>query len=209
MKRTARKSKSSTMATTEKHNNKIKLYEFILISVLVVLLFIWLIIKPMTQNVPDVTSLKVNWNAMDISAHNLKNDSYLTHVDIILNRNEPYGLMAQYESPSAPDKVILVRVDRSNKVDAFWTNISSSTVGMLKPISQKDLVIDSQNALNIFAKDEIINSCLKSSSDSIDMYLDSTLTEFPTWQLQTMNCLGNGKLKTYLLDARTGEVINP
>jgi hypothetical protein len=87
-----------------------------------------------------------------------------------------------------------------------------------EPIHRKDWVIDSQEALNMFAKDETVASCLESfngiieleltSSSTFRMFFGENHTTVPVWALTFWGCPEDGNTNEHYLNAKTGEIIN-
>ena len=198
--------KSERKVNTQNQQSKI-----IILWLLGLLVFVagWVSFRVSTQRIPTVLSLKDNWDSLEMSAHNVQSDAYLTNVAISLNRKSPYIISAEYHSTSAPDKMIFVGIDSFNEIDSIWIDVPSSSSGAQKPIYRNDWTIDSQDALFIFAKDETINTCLKSSKSSIGMSLNRVMTESSSWVLNIIDCPEEGKFKAYYLNAQTGELFDP
>ncbi len=202
---------SKVSAKRNKENLQIRFAAIALIA-LVFIIFIVLIINPFEKELPTSPSLNDNWNLLEVNARNSYGDSYLTYVSIDINRKDPYLFSAEYHSASQPDVLLFVGIDYSSKIAVKpFTSPPLAQSSNTIPVYRKDWSIDSQEALNIFAKDETANSCLKSSKGIINLSLYKTQIidgEFSVWRLSIFDCPEKGNLKDFYLDAKTGEVLD-
>jgi hypothetical protein len=195
-------------AKSEKGNQATRSVGFVLLG-LSVLVIAWLVFRPSAQTIPTLVTLEDKWDLLETSAYNLQNDAYLTSITISTDATNPYAMTAEYHSTSVPDKMIFVGIDRFNKIETGWVNIPSSGSGAQKPIRRSDWSLDSQEALSIFAKDEMVDACLKSSISMVQLSLNRVMTENTSWVLHIFHCPNEGEVKTDYLDAQTGERIDP
>jgi hypothetical protein len=165
----------------------------------------WIIWKQFIQPPPPVLSLKDLWNSIEISAHNLQSDAYLTRADFDIRRDDG-ALYAEYYSPSVPDNGIEVSLESSRQISSRWWD--SPPDGLLQPIYLTDWSVDSQDALGLFAKIPLARSCLTASSPSV-IYLSLYPVDagYPVWDLDLWNCPEFGSEQHYYLNAQTSEVI--
>ena len=195
-----------------KENQQIRFTATVLIG-LVFIVAIVLIVSPFEKEMPTTLSLSENWELLETNAHNSHADSYLTNVSIDINRKELFQFSAEYHSTSQSDLLLFVGIDYSNKVTVKpLTSPPLAPSSRTIPVYRKDWLIDSKEALNLFAKDETANSCLKSSKGIIELSLYKTQTikeEFSVWELSFIDCPGQGKLKIFYLNANTGEPFDP
>ena len=195
-----------------KENQQIRFTVTVLLG-LVLIVAIVLIVSPFEKEMPTTPSLSENWELLETNAHNSHTDSYLTNVSIDINRKEPFQFSAEYHSTSQSDLLLFVGIDYSNKVTVKpLTSPPLAPSSRTIPVYRKDWSIDSKEVLNLFAKDETVNSCLKSSKGIIELSLYKTQTikeEFSVWELSVVDCPEKGKLKIYYLNANTGEPFDP
>lgn len=157
-----------------------------------------------THQIPSILSLKDNWEQLETAAHSWQTDAYLTNVSFSVARPKHYPIEAEYHSQNEPNEILFIGIDRTGKIVRFPLYVPSSSSGAQSPVYRQDWKIDSQEALNIFEKNEEIRSCLmKSSGAQILLSLNQVLTEKITWELVIIDCQGKDRL--YRLDAKTGE----
>lgn len=153
-----------------------------------------------------IPSLKDNWEKLESSAHSWQADAYLTNVSFNIAGQGHYPIEAEYHSQNEQNQLLVIGIDKMGKIVYLPIDLPSSSSGAQDPIYREDFEIDSQEALNIFAKKEEIRACLvKPSGAQIMLMLNQVMTENISWQLATFNCQDKDGL--YFLDAKTGEVI--
>jgi|SRR5215211_7872897 len=203
------------------------------ISVLVLALAIlgigWALFKPKAAIQFKVASLNGNWNKLESSARNWKNDAYLTSVNFFMFKtvsNSPaMQVMADFHSLQVPiNEMIQVTIYDDGTVvnspgnpvtihasDPVFEELVANARGSAEDaIREGDWSIDSQEALNIFAKDPEISRCLGSSQSIVSLSLNKTYTDDPAWELLIFECPGySSDLETYHLNATTGERFDP
>jgi len=123
--------------------------------------------------------------------------------------------LAEFHSKKLPNSLLLVGIGYSGGITAKAFETDSSAI---EPVDRKDLAIDSQDALNTFAKNPTAVWCLRScngpielsltSSDTYLMSFSENDTTVPVWRLVFWRCPEDGKFTDYYLDAKTGEIID-
>jgi hypothetical protein len=182
----------------------------ILISIVTVVTVGWMQFKSSAVGIPTLPLLKDKWGVIQNTANNWHNNPQLVRVTFEITKKDfsnPSALKvyAEYRSAKLPDNVSLyVFIDNSERV---YTKIGQST-GLKETLYKQDWKIESQDALYIFSKNEIVKSCLNSPSAVIRLNLSKDfITHIPTWDLVIFNCPDNESLFVYYLNAQTGEII--
>gem|GEM_PF-5912140 len=189
----------------------------------------WVFFRPNKNNVPQVASLKETWEILESSAREWQEDAYLTNVSFNVTREiiiDPFAIKisAEFHSSHVPsDEMLFVGITNSGKVikhlidmmpgqaqeskpEGIYGGVGSRTE---IPIYQGEWSIESQDALNIFAKDREVGLCFSSSkASSIELSLNKAYTEYPAWELIIVNCPDKGEYRAYYLNARTGELFD-
>ncbi|MBI5294550.1 MAG: hypothetical protein HY869_03665 [Chloroflexi bacterium] len=200
----------------------------VLVCLMVLLGAGWVFFKPEKNNVRQVVSLKETWTLLENSARDWQDDAYLTNVSFYLTReiidSSAFKIGAEFHSSHVPsDEMLFVGVTNSGKVvnrpidmmpgqttepqsDEITVSIGSSAE---KPIYQGEWSIDSQDALDIFAKDQEVSLCFNSPKASIELSLNKVHTEYPAWELTILSCPEKDSFKSYYLSAKTGELFDP
>jgi hypothetical protein len=153
-------------------------------------------------NQPTVLSLKDNWAALDAKAHQWKNDAYLFNVEYEIPSDDK--LMVKYLAPSVPQDEFLISINKSGELVTDPLHLGFEAA-VSKPIQLQDFKTDSQEAMAVFAQDNSLSKCPKSSKKQLSM--ESDLMGFPTWTLVIFDCPTAGKYKTSYLNAQTGQRI--
>ena len=164
-----------------------------------------------SQGIDSLPSLQDQWGLLEAKAHEWKSDSFLTAVFIDVNGHATYQMMTSYYSPSARNS-LTIAIENSGEITTLLNTRKQSN--SLQPIQRENWAIDSQEALLAFSDNEMIKSCLQSTDPSkqpIDMTLILWDTDFAVWKLDILNCPKSDsfELKSYYLDAQTGETVNP
>ncbi len=102
-------------------------------------------------------------------------------------------------------------VTAQDEIIDLWSNDAIMVTDHKAPISRQDLEVDSQEAVDIFAEDEAVATCLRPRTDSIrplaEMWLQYA-NRILTWRLKLQGCSNAGNSRPYLyLNAQTGELI--
>ena len=203
------------------------------ISVLVLALAIlgigWVLFKPKAAIQLKVASLQENWSTLENSAQTWQKDAYLTSVNFFIFKtvsNSPaMQVMADFHSLQVPiNEIVQVTIYDDGTVvnsprsagtmhasDPVFEELLASARGSAEDaIRRGDWSIDSQEALNIFAKDPEISTCLGSPQSIVTLSLNKTYSDDPAWELLIFECPGySSDLETYHLDAKTGERFDP
>jgi len=201
----------------------------VLVLALTILGIAWVLFKPKAASQIKVASLKENWITLENSALTWQKDAYLTSVNFFMFKtvsNSPaMQAVADFHSLQVPiDEMVQVTIYDDGTVmnsprsagtiqasDPVFEELVASARGSAEDaIRQGDWSIDSQEALNIFAKDPEISRCLGSSQSIVSLSLNKNYTDDPAWQLLIFECPGySTDLETYYLDAKTGERFDP
>lgn len=214
-------------AGVPKPQNRVRAISFLVIA-LIIFGVGWVLFKPKAANQPKVVSLEENWNTLESSARNWKNDAYLTSVNFFIVRTLKPGtlqVMAEFHSLQVPiNETVQVTIYGNGSVvnspgspvtihssDPVFEELVANARGSAEDaIRRSDWSIDSQEALDIFAADPEISKCLGASQSIVTLSLNKSLTDFPAWELLIGECPGySSDLETYYLNAKTGERFDP
>jgi hypothetical protein len=201
----------------------------VLVLALTILGIAWVLFTPKAASQIKVASLKENWSTLENSAQAWRKDAYLTSVNFFIIKtvsNSPaMQAVADFHSLQVPINE-MVQVTIYDDGTVVNSPISAGTIQSSDPvfeelvanargsaedaIHQGDWSIDSQEALDIFAKDPEISRCLESSQSIVTLSLNKNQTADPAWELLIFECPSySTDLETYHLDAKTGERFDP
>lgn len=178
----------------------------IIVSIFLLVGIGYVIFKSQTKDVPTLVSLKDNWDILQATAYNWQNDAYLTDVSFDSTGQDPAQLSAEYHSHHINDRTLIIWIDSFGRVNTVPLKLSPLRSGAQDQVYREDWIIDSQEALNSFLKDETISSCLRRTKTQWQMSLNSVGQNEVTWSLFIVNCPEEGKAKFYDLNAKTGEL---
>jgi hypothetical protein len=198
-----------------------------LIFVLVIFGIGWVLFQPKASSTPQVLSLNENWEMLENGANGWQNNAYLTSVSFYLTKTmDPDALQvaAEFHSSHVPsDEMLLVGINNAGKVVSSPLDmmpgqaiepeageiVVSAGSSAQKPIQQGEWSIDSQAALDLFAKDQEIGLCLGSSNSETTLILHKVYTDYPAWELRIAYCPDSTSFNSYYLNAKTGERFDP
>ncbi|MFZ5856217.1 MAG: hypothetical protein ACOYZ6_05245 [Chloroflexota bacterium] len=201
---------SKLLDKKQKGDRQVKIAALVFIALVVATV---LLINPFKKRMPVAPSLNVNWETLENNAHKAYPDSYLTNVSIDVNGSLSYKFSAEYHSASQADLLLYVEIDDLSKVIINpFTSPPLVQSSRTMPIYRKDWLIDSQEALSLFARNDVANSCLLTSNGIVALSLYKNQTndgELSTWELFIIDCPVKGNAKHFYLNANTGEFVDP
>lgn len=221
----------SSKKKLDKFNGRKKQQTIVLITagVLFIFVLLWGWYKTVIPKIPEIISLKDNWTNFELTAQEWQEETYIESVMFSFAHQT---LTALVYSPDVDNQGIMVIVGYNGNMETmprnrerpeFWDmskeDLSDIFVGDRRPvathypISQNEWKIDSQEALNIFAQDNEILSCLgKASSPELSLSkqtVNEDAINVLVWELLFWRCPNKNSTQSYYLDAQTGERISP
>jgi hypothetical protein len=161
---------------------------------------------------PQVTSLRDNLPALEEVARRWSRDAYLASADIPLLDGNPaaWAIAANFQSPSRPSEVLLVRLGREGKI-IIEVLPYSFPVTQVEPIGEDDWSLDSAEALEAAVDDEGRRFLEKHSDQQCSHMIFERSRDLPdrrvVWWLWTIDCNGGKQFQQLAgIDALSGEV---